>query len=43
MENWKSLYIYYISGTGNARASSEWIADEAAKELNQYLRDVKGL
>ncbi len=31
MENWKSLYIYYISGTGNARASSEWIADEAAK------------
>jgi hypothetical protein len=43
MENWKSLYIYYISGTGNARASSEWIADEAAKGLNQYLRDVKGL
>jgi ferredoxin len=32
MNNWKSLYIYYISGTGNARASSEWIADEADKK-----------
>jgi ferredoxin len=31
MNNWKSLYIYYISGTGNARASSEWIAEEANK------------
>jgi Pyruvate/2-oxoacid:ferredoxin oxidoreductase delta subunit len=31
MENWKSLYIYYISGTGNAKASSYWIADEAEK------------
>jgi len=31
MDTWKSLYIYYISGTGNARASSEWIADEADK------------
>lgn len=31
MDRWKSLYIYYISGTGNARASSEWIADEASK------------
>jgi ferredoxin len=31
MEKWKSLFIYYISGTGNARASSEWIADEADK------------
>ncbi len=29
--NWKSLYIYYISGTGNARISSQWIADEAGK------------
>ena len=26
-----SIYIYYISGTGNAKASSEWIADEARK------------
>jgi ferredoxin len=32
MEKWDSLYIYFISGTGNARASSEWIADEAAKK-----------
>jgi flavodoxin len=31
MNNWKSLYIYYITGTGNAKASSEWIADEADK------------
>jgi ferredoxin len=31
MNKWNSLYIYFISGTGNARASSEWIADEAAK------------
>lgn len=31
MDRWKSLYIYYISGTGNARASAEWIADEASK------------
>lgn len=37
MENWKSLYIYYISGTGNARASSEWIADEA---LGRGLKTV---
>jgi Pyruvate/2-oxoacid:ferredoxin oxidoreductase delta subunit len=28
---WKSLYIYFISGTGNAKASSYWIADEAQK------------
>lgn len=32
MERWNSLYIYYISGTGNARVSSEWIAEEAAKQ-----------
>ena len=32
MDNWKSLYIYYITGTGNARVSSEWIADEAGKK-----------
>jgi len=31
MNRWDSLYIYYLSGTGNARASSEWIADEASK------------
>lgn len=28
---WDSLYIYYFSGTGNARVSSQWIADEAEK------------
>lgn len=31
MNSWSSLYIYYISGTGNAKISSEWIADEAGK------------
>ena len=31
MNNWNSLYIYYIFGTGNAKASSGWIADEAMK------------
>jgi Pyruvate/2-oxoacid:ferredoxin oxidoreductase delta subunit len=31
MNKWDSLYIYYISGTGNARISSEWVADEASK------------
>lgn len=31
MEKWKSLYIYFISGTGNARASALWIEDEARK------------
>jgi ferredoxin len=31
MNNWSSIFIYYISGTGNARISSEWIADEAGK------------
>ena len=31
MDKWKSLYIFYISGTGNAKASSEWIKDEAEK------------
>jgi ferredoxin len=31
MYNWKSLYIYFISGTGNARVSSGWIAEEALK------------
>ncbi len=31
MQNWDSLYIYYISGTGNARLSSQWIAEEAGK------------
>jgi ferredoxin len=30
--DWNSLYIYYISGTGNARLSSQWIAEEAHKK-----------
>lgn len=32
MDKWKSLYIYFISGTGNAKVSSEWIRDEAEKK-----------
>jgi len=32
MTGWDSLYIYYISGTGNARLSSHWIAEEACKK-----------
>jgi Pyruvate/2-oxoacid:ferredoxin oxidoreductase delta subunit len=31
MNKWKFLYIYFISGTGNAKTSSEWIRDEAEK------------
>lgn len=31
MEKWKTLYIFYFSGTGNARASAAWMADEAGK------------
>jgi ferredoxin len=31
MNTCSSLYIYFISGTGNAKISSEWIADEARK------------
>lgn len=32
MTSWDSLYIYYISGTGNARISSQWIAEEGEKK-----------
>jgi Pyruvate/2-oxoacid:ferredoxin oxidoreductase delta subunit len=31
VQKWDSLYIYCFSGTGNALASSLWIADEAEK------------
>lgn len=31
MAGWNTLYIYYISGTGNARISSLWVAEEAGK------------
>jgi ferredoxin len=44
MEEWDSLYIYYISGTGNARKSSEWIAEEAAKKgLKTVVRQIDRL
>jgi ferredoxin len=32
MNGWDSLYVYYFSGTGNARISSQWIAEEAIKK-----------
>ncbi|NLV19183.1 MAG: 4Fe-4S binding protein [Bacteroidetes bacterium] len=32
MADWDSLYIYYFSGTGNARTSAQWIAEEAIKK-----------
>lgn len=31
MQRFKKIYIYYISGTGNARSASYWIADQAEK------------
>ncbi len=44
MDKWKSLYIYYISGTGNARISSEWIADEARKKgLRTVIQQIDRL
>jgi ferredoxin len=44
MNSWKSVYIYYISGTGNARVSSEWIADEAGKKgLKTVIQQIDRL
>lgn len=44
MDNWKSIYIYFISGTGNARISSEWIADEARKkDLKAVVQQIDRL
>lgn len=44
MDKWKSLYIYFISGTGNARVSSEWIADEARKRgLKSVVQQIDRL
>lgn len=44
MIKWTSLYIYFISGTGNARASSEWIAEEAVKRgLNTVVQQIDRL
>ena len=38
---YNNLVIYYFSGTGNARRSSEWIAELARSEcLNVYLTDI---
>jgi len=44
MEKWKSLYIYFISGTGNAKASAFWIADEARKKgLGTHVQQIDRL
>ena len=44
MDNWKSIYIYFIYGTGNARISSEWIADEARiKGLKAVVQQIDRL
>jgi Pyruvate/2-oxoacid:ferredoxin oxidoreductase delta subunit len=44
MIKWTSLYIYFISGTGNARASSEWIAEEAGKRgLKTFVQQIDRL
>jgi Pyruvate/2-oxoacid:ferredoxin oxidoreductase delta subunit len=44
MSTWDSLYIYYISGTGNARLSSQWIAEEAGKRgLKTVVRQIDRL
>lgn len=42
--NWDSLWIYYISGTGNARKSSEWIASEAlARGIKSTVQKIDRL
>ena len=44
MDKWKSLYIFYFSGTGNARASAGWIADEAEKRgLKSVVQQIDRL
>jgi Pyruvate/2-oxoacid:ferredoxin oxidoreductase delta subunit len=41
---YKALYIYYISGTGNARISSLWIAEEARKKgLDVFIQRIDRL
>ena len=40
MNKWNSLYIFYISGTGNIRVSSEWIAEEAGKKVYRGLYSI---
>lgn len=44
MNNRGSVYIYYISGTGNARSASYWIADEAEKNnINIRVQQIDRL
>ncbi len=44
MNDWRSLYIYYISGTGNARLSSQWVADEASgKGIKAVVQQIDRL
>lgn len=44
MNNRGSIYIYYISGTGNARSASYWIADEAEKNnINIRVQQIDRL
>lgn len=41
MEKWDSLYIYCFSGTGNALASSKWIAGEAGKRgIKSFVQEI---
>ncbi|HNY15430.1 MAG TPA: EFR1 family ferrodoxin [Bacteroidales bacterium] len=47
MNRWDSLYIYYISGTGNARLSSHWIAavaeDKGIKTVVQQIDRLENI
>lgn len=44
MDEFKSLYIFYISGTGNARTSSEWFADEARRRgIKTFVQQIDRL
>lgn len=44
MQNWDSLYIYYLSGTGNTRLVSQWIADEGGKKgLRTVVQEIDRL
>lgn len=44
MQNRDSLYIYYFSGTGNARICSQWIAEEAGKrDLKTVVQQIDRL
>ena len=44
MNLWRSLYIYNISGIGNARLSSQWVADEASgKGIKAVVQQIDRL